>query len=305
MYDDQVRNPGRKWPLVLFAWLSILLVSELPDIICITLSWAILDWLPLAKVAYLVIFLALCTLWKEISPLRPFAVVMLVMFMALAVSEWVQTSSWWNRFLSGRESSFTLTWGGPFSLDLGVALAVLAALWMVKRRRSEFFLTQGELHAPIEPVPWLGIGPGQSWKQFGWIIAVVAALAVAVPTLLALKPSTAVFLRAVPMIPTVMLFAAINAFTEEIYFRSSLLSTLTRLIGKNHTLLLNAVFFGMAHYLYGSPPGLVGFLMTGFLGWLLGKCMLETKGFLWPWFIHFLPDVVIFFSYAIGWVQPS
>jgi hypothetical protein len=67
--------------------------------------------------------------------------------------------------------------------------------------------------------------------------------------------------------------------------------------------LINAVFFGLAHYLYGSPPGVIGFLMTGFLAWLLGKSMLETKVLFWAWFIHFFADVIIFASYAISWVQ--
>ncbi len=48
---------------------------------------------------------------------------------------------------------------------------------------------------------------------------------------------------------------------------------------------------------------MIGFLMTGFLAWVLGKAMLETKGFFWPWLIHFLPDVVIFYAYAIAWVR--
>jgi hypothetical protein len=43
--------------------------------------------------------------------------------------------------------------------------------------------------------------------------------------------------------------------------------------------------------------------MTGFLAFLLGKSMLETRGLAWPWFIHFVPDVVIFASYAVLWVQ--
>jgi membrane protease YdiL (CAAX protease family) len=64
-----------------------------------------------------------------------------------------------------------------------------------------------------------------------------------------------------------------------------------------------AVFFGLGHWLYGSPPGFIGFLMVGFLAWLLGKAMLETRGFLWPWLIHFVPDAVIFFSYALLFVQ--
>jgi membrane protease YdiL (CAAX protease family) len=65
--------------------------------------------------------------------------------------------------------------------------------------------------------------------------------------------------------------------------------------------LINVAFFGLAHWLAGSPGGILGFAMTGFLAFLLGKAMLETKGFLWSWIIHFFPDVVIFFSYALVW----
>jgi len=30
------------------------------------------------------------------------------------------------------------------------------------------------------------------------------------------------------------------------------------------------------------------------MGWILGKAMLETRGFFWTWWIHFLSDVAIF-----------
>ncbi|NTV37963.1 MAG: CPBP family intramembrane metalloprotease, partial [Anaerolineales bacterium] len=72
---------------------------------------------------------------------------------------------------------------------------------------------------------------------------------------------------------------------------------------KDQALLMNSALFGMAHYLYGSPGGVLGFAMTAFLGWLLGKAMLETKGFAWSWFLHFLPDVVVFMSYAVLWAR--
>jgi membrane protease YdiL (CAAX protease family) len=111
------------------------------------------------------------------------------------------------------------------------------------------------------------------------------------------------FLKALPLLPACVLLAAVNAFTEEAYFRCSLLSTLTEAIGKTNTLLLTLVFFGLSHWLYGSPSGLAGFMMVGFLAWLLGKSMLETKGMLSPWLIHFFPDVVVFFSYALLFVK--
>jgi hypothetical protein len=40
--------------------------------------------------------------------------------------------------------------------------------------------------------------------------------------------------------------------------------------------------------------------MSTFLGWMLGKAMLETRGFFWAWFIHFWQDVAIFSFMAIG-----
>ena len=40
--------------------------------------------------------------------------------------------------------------------------------------------------------------------------------------------------------------------------------------------------------------------MAGFLGWLLGKAMLETHGLAWPWFIHFVQDVLTFSFMGIG-----
>lgn len=43
--------------------------------------------------------------------------------------------------------------------------------------------------------------------------------------------------------------------------------------------------------------------LTGFLAWLPGKARLETRGFLWSGAIHLVPDVVIFFSYALLFVQ--
>jgi hypothetical protein len=59
----------------------------------------------------------------------------------------------------------------------------------------------------------------------------------------------------------------------------------------------------MAHYIYGSPPGIIGFLMTAFLAWLIGKSIMETKGFAAAWIIHFAPDVIIFFFYALLWFK--
>lgn len=295
-------NVTNKSLLIFSAWLSILLISELPDILCSTLVGRIPAWLLWVKVVFLILFAVLCRLRERLLPLKPFAVVMAIFYIALSVSELVKTLPWWQG-LMGESDSIGLVYLRPMIRDIGVTLAVLAALWIVKRRRSEFFFVRGQLDATIEPVRWLGIGPGESWSRFGWIFASVAALGVAIPTFLSLRPSWDLLQRAIPSLPAVLLLAAINAFNEEIYFRATLLSTLPAAIGKNHALLISVVIFGLAHYLNGSPPGVVGFAMTGFLAWLMGKSMLETKGLCWPWFIHFVPDVVVFASYAVALAQ--
>jgi len=291
----------KKW-LVLAAWSSLLLISDLPDIAWANLSGQPPPWLPGAKVVAVALFFGVCLIWKRFRPLGPYAFVMLVFFVALTVSAWLRNTDWFqNRFLGQPE--FATGYAGLYLLDLGVAFSVIGALWLIKRHRSEFFLVRGRLAAPIEPVRWLGIRQGQSWRTFGFIFAGVAGLGVLIPFTLDVQPTPDLLGRALPLLPFVLVFAAVNAFTEEVYYRLSLLATLPAVIGKNQALLINAAFFGLAHYLHGSPPGITGFLMTGFLAWLLGKSLLETRGLFWAWFIHFIPDVVIFAFYAILWVK--
>ncbi len=85
-----------------------------------------------------------------------------------------------------------------------------------------------------------------------------------------------------------------NAFTEEVIFRLSYVS-LVKHEGwdEKWALFLGTTVFGLVHYFGMAPKGIMGALMAGFLGWFLTKSILESKGFFWAWFIHFLQDVVI------------
>jgi hypothetical protein len=110
--------------------------------------------------------------------------------------------------------------------------------------------------------------------------------------------------KVLPFLPAVLLFAAMNAFNEEMTYRASLLASLEGAVGPQHALWLAAAFFGIGHY-YGVPYGVIGVILAGFLGWLLGKAMLETRGFFWAWFIHFLQDVLIFSFMVLGSITPG
>jgi hypothetical protein len=65
-----------------------------------------------------------------------------------------------------------------------------------------------------------------------------------------------------------------------------------------------SAYFGIFHF-YGIPYGVIGVILAGFLGWLLGKSMLETRGLFWAWFLHFLQDVFIFAFMAIGFIRDA
>jgi len=289
--------------IIVTAWAVMLVVSDLPDILITKMGGAIPTWILWAKTGFLVAFLVLTLVWKAIRPLWQYATILLTLFLVLSLMDLVRSTDWFQNNFNYEGVSFFIGYAAIFILDIFVALVILAVLWLMKRSRQAFFLVKGQIEAPIEPVRWLGIKTGESWKVFGWIFAGGAFLVIAVPTILSISPSRENFLKALPLLPAAILIAAINAFTEEAYYRCSLLSTLHETIGKSQTLLLTVVFFGLGHWLYGSPSGLIGFLMVGFLAWLLGKAMLETKGFLWSWFIHFVPDIVVFFSYALLFVK--
>lgn len=295
---------GSKRFLTVIAWIAMLVVSDLADIIMSWLEIPVPGWMFWVKAGFMALFLGLTFLWRSVRALWQYALVLLVLFLMLGLNSLVRGTDFFKENFNHDGVSYFTGYAAVMTLDLLVALSIIALLWLMKRDRKAFFLVRGEMDAPIEPVRWLGIKPGESWKVFGWIFTGVAAVAVFVPSIIGISPTWGNVSRALPLVPAAVLFAAVNAFTEEIYFRASLLSTLHSVVGKTHTLLITIVFFGLSHWLYGSPPGLIGFLMTGFLAWILGKSMLETRGFLWPWIIHFVPDAVIFTSYALLFVRP-
>ena len=103
-----------------------------------------------------------------------------------------------------------------------------------------------------------------------------------------------------------------NAIGEELTFRAPLLATLRGITGtspaefaakgdgRQSALWLTSVYFGLAHYLNGDPSGWIGFLLTAFIAYVLGKSIYETRGIFWAWFIHFVADIPIFMLYALN-----
>jgi uncharacterized protein len=287
--------------LLITAWGFLLLASQLPRIILQELfNYQVSNSLVFGIPAMVILIgLILSFLWDEIQALRPFFILFLVLigiewlvFAQIAMSPRLETSSFNAAMLINQ------------SLRLIVTLAVIAVLFILKKRREAFFLVKGDTSAPLEPVRWLGIKEGETWNKAGPLFAIALSLGTLTFLVLASRLSLNMLAGVLPFVPVALLIATLNAFNEEMTYKASFLSVLENVVGKHQALWLMAAYFGIGHF-YGIPYGVVGVLMAGFLGWLLGKSMLETRGLWWAWFLHFLQDVMIFAFLAIGSVAPG
>jgi hypothetical protein len=287
-------------PIIVTAWVFLLLASSIPMIFMQeVLHQPVDENLRSAMPAVVMLVgLALTFLWSAIRPLRPF----FVLFLVLIGTQWivytkVDQLSFYPTWLN--HPSFNVYMLAEQSLNLMVTLVVIAALFILRKRASAFFLVKGDMNAPAEPVKLLGIKEGDRWKKVGLTFAFFISLGTLAFLVIAGRPPLDILVRVLPFLPAVLIAATLNAFNEEMTYKASFLSVLEGSVGGHHALWLMAAYFGLGHY-YGVPYGIVGVIMATFLGWFLGKSMLETRGLGWAWFIHFWQDVLIFLFMAIG-----
>lgn len=291
--------------LIIIAWVFLLLTSGLPRIILqevftyqVSADVSVMIAGSIALLGILFTFV-----WKGLRPLRAFFVLSLI----LAGVEWfvhtkVDQLPFYQTWLNN--PSFSVYMLAEQSLRLLVTFVIIGVLFLLKKHASAFFLVKGDTHAPAEAVKWMGIKDGERWNTLGRNFAIIISSGTLAFLILAGRPPMDIVLRALPFVPAILLAAALNAFNEEMTYKASFLSVLEDAVGKHQALWLMAAFFGIGHF-YGVPYGVIGVLMAGFLGWFLGKSMLETRGLWWAWFIHFWQDVLIFSFLAIGSITPG
>ncbi len=69
-------------------------------------------------------------------------------------------------------------------------------------------------------------------------------------------------------------------------------------LGPQQALWLQATFFGLVHWA-GNPSGPLGVLLAGFLGWFLGKSVLETRGLAIAVTSHCLLNTIQYLMFAL------
>lgn len=290
--------PQSNRPLTALAWGITLLVSTLPDIAWMELAGRPPAWLPFAKMGLLLSLALMAFSWGLLRPLRNFFLVMLAFFGLAELRPLINFTLPAVQAVFGG-SVFDVRMQAEQTGKLAVAFAMVATLLLLGYQRRDFFLACGDIRAPIEPVPLLGFPKPDPWPWFGLQWAVYIAAALAALMYFGLRPSGPLLLKVVPILPSILFYAALNAFNEEMTFRAPMLATLEGVGGSRCALWMSAYFFGIAHY-FGTPGGILGGLASIFMGWILGKGMVETRGLFWSWWIHFLSDIVIFSFLALN-----
>lgn len=135
-------------------------------------------------------------------------------------------------------------------------------------------------------------------------MALVAALLIAMGTFAGVlvtvfdEGSAPQMQHLLPMLPAILLMAALNAFLEGVIYRNAICDPLRGVLPTGTLALFASVFFGVAHY-FGAPSGVAGVMLASVLGWFLCRAMVETRGFLLPSGIHFVQDIDIFSMAAV------
>jgi membrane protease YdiL (CAAX protease family) len=286
-------------PLITAAgWAAVIAVSTLPDILFKELGGGLPGWLYWAKVGLLAVLLLASLAWGRLHPLRLFFAAALSLYIVqygvgviydrLGYRAWFAGSTpFMTEMLSVQIPRFTIG-----------ALMVMILL-VLTRDPKRFFFVAGNREAIAAPIPLLMDRP-TPWKKLGPFLCGCFLLGmIVIVWLMGTHPSLAHLAQAAPLLPLILIFAASNAFGEEMSYRAALLAGLEPAMGYNQALVASAVYFGLAHF-YGVPYGVAGVLLSTFMGWMLGKSMLETRGFFWPWIIHVCLDVVVFAFIAVG-----
>jgi uncharacterized protein len=161
------------------------------------------------------------------------------------------------------------------------------------------FFSIGYLAAPATKVEWLGIAEGETWLSLGLTLSISITAATFAFVYFQFRGKVGKLRHTFSYAGWILLFSASNSFSEEIIFRLGVIVPLYGDVETSSILLISAVAFGVPH-LRGMPNGIIGACMAGLLGWVLAKSVIETNGFFWAWFIHFLQDIVIYSAFVMA-----
>jgi hypothetical protein len=255
-------------------------------------------WLACVQAVVLTALLLVTWVWPTVKSVGGFVLVTLAICVGVFliipfIKETAVWSNWWQQ----------ASWGVALvvsTLMVHMVLIALLALTLIGSGigRRELFLDRGNPNAPGQPTRLLLLKEPTPWNRIirkflpVYIIIVLIVLGIQV------LPISRQFSQILIYLPAIVIAAAINAFGEEFEFRSMPLVRLERVFGPGLAIIMTAALFGLLHY-FGQPGGLFGVLLAGYLGWIAAKSMIETRGFVWAFLIHFVGNFIIYSFWAM------
>lgn len=185
-----------------------------------------------------------------------------------------------KRFKSQARYQFTV---------LPIALGLYCISYLTSPNSTIFRI--GDLSAPAHNVI------GADYAVFTFIAFVITTLVV----YLQLIKNSTIDQSAIPSaIAWSIPFSAMNALSEELIFRATVMQSLIHVAGPILVATISAVLFGIPHY-FGNPGKLPGVLMAGFLGFIASQSIFDTGGLGWAWAMHFVQDIpIIAMMFLVG-----
>ncbi len=308
MTNVQTSTQGIEAPrrlLIILAWVAILIISTPTIILRVLVKDLPAEpltpyWLAWAIVAVMAVLWGVTWVSPAVKPLRGFFLALI----AFSVGFFFGVP-----FFYGNEAIMNWVRGIPWGWGLVVAqvmdhiiFAPLMALTLIGSGigRKALFLTRGNPKALAQPTPLLpGLlkGPNQ-WNRVAAQFLPFFVIILSIVLGLQVRPDLNMITRALVFLPAIILAAIINAFAEEFEFRSVLMARLESVLGSRQTIMLTTALFALPHY-FGAPSGIFGVLLSTFLGWVFAKSMIETRGLVYAFSLHFLADFIIYIFAAM------
>jgi membrane protease YdiL (CAAX protease family) len=257
-------------------------------------------WFGWVLVGVLAVLWAATWIWSSLKALRGFLLALITLCAGFfLIIPAIEDSQAWAQYVE------PASWGVWLVAKLGIRLVVVALMAATfigsGIGRRGLFLTRGDPKANAQPTPLLlGIvKEPKPWNRVAleWLPYYVIILLVVV--WLQERPDVSQIMQAVIYLPAIFIMAVINAFSEEFEFRSTLMARLEPVLGPQQAIFLTAALFGLQHY-FGAPGGPFGVLLAAYLGWWAAKSMIETRGLVWAFSLHFLGDFIIYAFWAMS-----
>jgi len=285
--------------LISITWLIMIFSSILPIILFRELFNLKTDWIEPTQLIILIILLFVSFFTDSLKEIRLFLFLIFILKLTQELTFYIKNSELWSLWFELESPNFIMWLLSDQLLRLTAGVIIFLILLYFKKKPGNFFIKKGDIDAEVKPIKWILKKP-TTWKKFGTVFMFYISLGTVIFLLIAGGiPSFIQLTGLLKLLPFIVFFAVINAFYEELAYRASFLSVLEEQIGGPQSVYMTSVLFGIGHF-YGVPYGMIGVLMATFLGYLLGKSMLETRGFFWAFLIHMVQDIIIFSFLALN-----